>query len=280
MERADEIYLIDMWRIVVREWRWFAGTTAIVLMLTFAYLHAARSQWEATTWIQLGQMGVTPTGQDPKIEPFQRTLERLETVAFQNDVLKSVGVPVEAPEARLYRRSLKLEPLPYANMIKIHVRAYSGQDASQLASATVSMLQAIHARLGAQPLELAHDRLREVETNLKQARADQERLSREASGGKGDEARLAAILLASANDEVRALEQARSDLVTRLAANYTSATTMPWPIDAPEGRVFPNALLTWGMGALAAAFLASLAAVARHALRRRHVRTPATVGMA
>ncbi|WP_448096388.1 Wzz/FepE/Etk N-terminal domain-containing protein [Luteibacter yeojuensis] len=280
MERADEIYLIDMWRIVVREWRWFAGTAAIVLMLTFAYLHASRSQWEATTWIQLGQMGFAPAGQDPKIEPFQRTLERLETVAFQNDVLKSVGVPVDAPEARLYRRSLKLEPLPYANMIKIHVRAYSERDASQLASATVSVLQAIHERIGARPLELARDRMGEVEANLKQARADQERLSREANGGKGDEARLAGVLLASANDEVRALEQARSDLATRLAGNYTSATSMPWPIDAPEGRVFPNALLTWGMGMLAAAFLASLAAVARHAMRRRHAPAPATARMA
>lgn len=273
MERADEIYLIDMWRIVVREWRWFAGTAVFVLMATFAYLHASRSQWEATAWIQLGQLGIAPVGQDPKIEPFQRVLERLETLGFQNDVLKSIGVPVEAPEAKLYRRSLKLEPLPYASLIKLRLRAYSKQDAAELASATVTVLQAIHQRIEAPPLDLARKRLGEVEASLKDARAEQERLSREAAGGKGDDARLAGVLLAGANSDVRTLEQVRSDLVTRLAGNYTSGTTMAWPIDVPEDRVFPNASLALGMGVLAAAFLASLAAVARHALRRRGTAT-------
>ncbi|WP_426286701.1 Wzz/FepE/Etk N-terminal domain-containing protein [Luteibacter sp. E-22] len=273
MERADEIYLIDMWRIVAREWRWFAGTAAVVLMATFAYLHASRSQWEATAWIQLGQLGVAPAGQDPKVEPFQRVLERLDTLGFQNDVLKSIGVPVEAPEAKLYRRSLKLEPLPYASLIKLRLRAYSAQDAAELASATVTVLQAIHRRIEARPLELARKRLGEVEASLKDARAEQERLSRETAAGKGDDARMAGVLLAGANADVRTLEQVRNDLMTRLADNYTSGTSMAWPIDVPADRVFPNAPLTLGMGVLAAAFLASLAAVARHALRRRGAAT-------
>ena len=83
MANDDEIYLIDMWRIVVREWRWFIGVGILVLAATFAYLHHARSQWEATAWIQVGQVGFAPPGLDPHVEAFSRTVERLETRGFR-----------------------------------------------------------------------------------------------------------------------------------------------------------------------------------------------------
>ncbi|NID15941.1 Wzz/FepE/Etk N-terminal domain-containing protein [Luteibacter yeojuensis] len=268
MANDDEIYLIDMWRIVVREWRWFIGVGVLVLAATFAYLHHARSQWEATAWIQIGQMGFAPAGQDPHVEAFSRTVERLETRAFQDDVLKSIGVPVDAPAGALYRRSMRIEQLAYANLVKLSVRGYSAEDAKQLATATATVLHAVHAEIGARPTALAKERLDELDANLKQAQADRDRLVAEATG-RGDAAAVAAVALASSNDDIRELEHARADLATRQLANYTYQTSMAWPVYVPKDRVLPNIVLTGGIGFLAAAFLASMAAVARHALRRR-----------
>jgi LPS O-antigen subunit length determinant protein (WzzB/FepE family) len=268
MANDDEIYLIDMWRIVVREWRWFIGVGLVVLAATFAYLHHARSQWEATAWIQIGQVGTTPVGQDPHVEAFSRTVERLETRTFQDDVLKSIGVPVDAPEGKLYRRSMKIEQLAYANLIKLRIRGYSAEDAKQLATATATVLHAAHARIGAAPVALARDRMEELESTLKETRIARDRLMAEASGN-GPAAGLAGVALATSNDDMRALEQSRSDLATRQLANYTYETSMAWPVYVPKDRVFPNTLLTGAIGLLGAGFLAALAAVARHALRRR-----------
>ncbi|MGE7138693.1 Wzz/FepE/Etk N-terminal domain-containing protein [Luteibacter sp. NPDC031894] len=276
MANDDEIYLIDMWRIVVREWRWFIGVGLIVVAATFAYLHHARSQWEATAWIQIGQVGSAPVGQDPHVEAFSRTVERLETRNFQDAVLDSVGVPVDGPAGRLYRGSMKIEQLAYANIIKLRVRGYSPEDAKQLATATATVLQDVHSRLGAMPLALARDRLDALESELKEAEANRRHLATEATG-KGDTAALAAIALATNNAEIRGLEHARADLASRLLANYTYETSTAWPVYAPKDRVFPNTLLTAGIGLLAAAFLASLAAVARHALRVRPVRAGVSV---
>ncbi|HEY4294051.1 Wzz/FepE/Etk N-terminal domain-containing protein [Luteibacter sp.] len=268
MASDDEIYLIDMWRIVVREWRWFISVGFVVLAATFAYLHHARNQWEATAWIQIGQVGTTPVGQDPHVEAFSRTVERLETAAFQDEVLKSVGVPVDAAEGRLYRHSMKIEQLAYANLIKLRVRGYSAEDAKELATATATVLHAVHARIAAAPVALAKGRMEELEATLKETRANRDRLMAEASGD-GQAAGLAGVALATSNDDLRALEQSRSELAGRQLANYTYETSMAWPVYVPKERAFPNTFLTAAIGLLAAAFLATLAAVARHALRSR-----------
>jgi len=40
---TDDIYLIDLWRLLCRRWRWVAGTLVLVLALTFAYTRVVRS---------------------------------------------------------------------------------------------------------------------------------------------------------------------------------------------------------------------------------------------
>ncbi len=267
MANDDEIYLIDMWRIVVREWRWFIGVGFVVLALTIAYLHHARSQWEATAWIQIGQVGTAPTGQDPHVEAFSRTVERLETRAFQDDVLKSMGVPVDAPEAKLFRGSMKIEQLAYANLVKLRVRGYSAEDAQQLATAAATVLHAAHAQIAAAPLAFVRDRLDAVDARLKDAEARRDRLLA-GNTGRNDQVALTDLAVATSDQDIRALEQVRADLALRQLPNYTYETSLAWPVYVDKDRVFPNTLLTLGIGLLAAAFLASLAAVARHALRR------------
>ena len=274
----DEIYLIDLWHIFLREWRWFVAVLVVVLGLTFGWLHTTRSQWEATAWIQVGQVGSAPAGQDMKVEPFQRVISRLQTEAFREGVVASLGLEPGSPEGSLYNRSLKVDPEPYANLLKISMRAYSAQQAKDLAKATLAQLQAIHARIGAVPLKLANDRLEELDSNLRIALADRDRLVSAAASADHAAAGLAGVLLASKNEEIRALQQARSELVVRLAPNYTYETSMPWPIDVPAGRAFPNSVLSIGIGVVFGLFLAGVAAIGRNALRRRSTkaRSPGT----
>ncbi|MHA6203603.1 Wzz/FepE/Etk N-terminal domain-containing protein [Dyella soli] len=277
MER-DEIYLFDLWRVIRREWRWFVGVLIVVLAATFAFTHAARRQWEATAWIQIGQVGQVPAGQDPKVEPFQRVLERLQSTAFKNDVLASIGIAPASAEARLYFKSQKLEPMPYAGpLVKVSVRAYSAAQARQFAEATLDTLRAVHQRIEATPLALARARLDEVQASLSGAIAERDRLQQAAASGSRDDVAgkgspspvLASVLVSTRNEEIRNLQLVRSDLVARLSANYTYETSLMWPIYAPENPAFPNLPLSWGLGILLGLAFGTVAAVARGAARRR-----------
>jgi LPS O-antigen subunit length determinant protein (WzzB/FepE family) len=268
----DEIYLIDMWRIFRRQWRWSMAVLVLVLAATFAYAHTAKPQWEATAWIQVGQIGPTPVGQDPKVEPFQRVIQRLQSLAFQSQVMQSVGIAPAAPEARLYIKSFKLDPEPYANLIKVSLRARSREQASQFAQATLAQLQAIHRRIAAPPLALAKQRLDEIQADLQSAQADRDRLLRAAGDSAAnkntDGSVMAGMLLSSKNGDIRNLQQARNELLIRLSPNYTYETSSLWPIYAPVAPASPNFVLVWGLGILLGLFLAVLVAVARNAGRR------------
>ncbi|MFC3651472.1 Wzz/FepE/Etk N-terminal domain-containing protein [Dyella humi] len=265
--QRDEIYLIDMWRILLREWRWFVAVLIVVLAATFVFLRVTKPQWQADAWIQIGQVGAAPAGQDPKAEPLQRVLERMKLIPFQNETLESIGIGPRTPEAGLYRHSLKLEPLPYAGpLIKLSVRAHSPEMARKLAETTVERLKAIHRGAEATELNFAKARLAEVQADLQQVTAERDHLQQVATQNKDD---FAGLLLTSKNDEMRSLQLARSDLQARLSSTYTYDTSLMWPVYVPENPVFPNPALTWGMGGVLGLFLGTLTAVRRNALRRR-----------
>lgn len=277
--QRDEIYLVDLWRILVREWRSFAVAALAVLILAITYALLARPRWEAQAWVQVGQIGTQPAGQDPRPEPFQRVIERLQTMAFQDQVLQSAGLAVKSPEASLYRASLKIDPSPYAGLIKVSVRATSPEQARRLAQATVDQLHGIHERLLAQPLAQARERLGEMQEDLREATVTRDGLraavgGRESANGQG--ALVAGLLLAGKETEVRELRLAKEDLALRLGANYTFATSMPWPIYQPDRPVAPNRVLIIGLGVLGGLGLGLFAAVAGDARRRATVQpTPA-----
>ncbi|RAN82941.1 lipopolysaccharide biosynthesis protein [Bacillus sp. SRB_336] len=274
----DEIYLIDLWRIFTREWKWFVAVMVLTLACTYAFAHLVKRQWEASAWIQIGQVGQVPSGQDPKVEPLARVLERLQLVAFQNEVMASMGFSPNSPEAQLYRKSLKLEPLPYAGpLIRLNVRAYSREQASRFAAATSAQLRALHQRLEVLPLKSARERLAHVEADLQTTMADRARLQQAAASETGHAASrmdvanpvLASLMLATRNEEIRSLQQARSDLLDRLGPTYTYETSLMWPVYVPERQAFPNPELTYGIGVLLSCFLGASAAIARNVARRK-----------
>jgi len=218
-----------------------------------------------------------PSGQDPKVEPLQRVTERLQLVPFKNEVLESAGYAKTSPVAQLYRKSLKLEPMLYAgSLVKLTVRGYSRQQASELAAATVARLRMVHQGLEEAPLKSARTRLAQIESDLKTAESDRARYQQAAESGNKGEAggkdmanpMLASLLLANKNEEIRGLRQARSDLAERLGPTYTYETSLMWPVYVPDRQAFPNPELTWGIGLLLGLFLGSSAALARNVARR------------
>jgi uncharacterized protein involved in exopolysaccharide biosynthesis len=268
----DEIYVADLWRVFAREWRWFAIVLVVVLACTFAFIHATKRQWEATAWFQIAQVGQVPSGQDPHAESLQRVLERVQTAAFQNQVLKAQGFAEDSPEARLYHKSLKLDPSPYGQMIKLTIRASSPELATRLATATVNELNALHRQIESEPLRMARTALVELHEQLDAATADRDRLLQVVNGKPGTEASLAAVLLASKTQEVRSLRQSTSDLTSRLSPTYTFDTSLVFPVYVPKGPSFPNVTLLLGMGIVFGLFLGALAAMARNAVRRASTR--------
>jgi hypothetical protein len=265
----DEIYLIDLWRILRREWRWFVAVAVVVVAAAVFFAQTARPRWEATAWIRPGQLSPVPPGLDPRIEPFQRVIERMETHEFQDAVLHDLGLSPRSAEAHLYRGSFDLDPSPYAGLLKLTLRGYSRQQAQRFVQVTFKHLQRLHEGLMAEPLELAQARLKQAEAQLRDATAERDRLRQalEESRERQD-LMLASMVLSSSNQEVRQLQQTVSDLKARLTASYSYQTTLAWPIYVPDHPVYPNRVLIWGAGLVLGLGLGLVAAVARNAARR------------
>lgn len=270
----DEIYLIDLWRILRREWRWCLLPLLLALALAALFLHGATRQWQATAWVQVGEFGPTPAGRDPKLEPFQRVIDRIKTRQFQEQALRSAGVALDSRQAALYRDSLKLDPDPYANLIQLTLRAQSPQQARQLATATIAQLQALHQRIQAGPLQQAHARLEDLAAELAATQAERERLLQQQREGHGstEQQLLGNLLLSEKNNTIRSLKAEREDLLGRLGARYTYDTSAPWETYVPPRAAFPNPVLVLAAALLAGLGGGVLAAVARNALRRRQAR--------
>lgn len=272
MKEEDDIYLIDMARLLIRQWRWFALVLAAVLAATFVFTSLSKPQWEATAWVQVGEFGPTPSGRDPKIEPFQRVIERMKTRGFQDDVLRDLDLPLKGRDAALYRKSLKLAPDPYANLIRLSVRAGSPELAQKLATATGTRLQNIHRRIGAEPMALAQARLQRAREELRVASAERDQWLRKADGGthaSSEGQLLAGMMLTEKEGVIRGLKAEIDDLVVRLTPRNTYDTSLPWPVYVPERPASPNHVLAWGVGLLLGGALGLAAAVAGNAWRQR-----------
>lgn len=262
----DEIQLIDLYRLLLRERVWLIAVFAL----------CAPRQWQATAWIRIGQVGQIPPLPDLKVESQARALERLQMVPFQNDVLQRLGIGIDTRDAKLYRKSLTPVPLQDAGLIRLLVRGSSPDEAHRFAAATIKELEAIHRPLESVPLAQAHAKLDETQAHLKAALAEHDKLisaiSVQANHGTGDSYAhtmlMASGLLGAENEEIRLLQQKRSDLIDRLSTTYTYETSGLGNIYVRAKPVYPNQILVWGLGLSLGLVLGVLTAVLRDAVRR------------
>lgn len=269
----DEIYLADLWRLLQRQWRWFASAFVLVIALAAIFLALAKPQWEATAWIRIGQVGAVPLSEDAHAEPFQRVLDRMNRRPFQDAVLIDLGIDPKSRDAALYRHSFQVYPSPYAGLIKIIVHGQSPGQAQQFATATCNHLEAIHDALEAAPRQFAKARLEQTQAQLAEAIDEQTSLrrmlsdSRSATDSKFDVA-AASVALVDIGHEIHRLQQAAADLATRLSPTYTFATSMAWPVYVSDRPVSPNPVLMLGLALAAALGAGLLMALVRDARRR------------
>lgn len=272
----DEIQLIDLYRLLVRERAWLIAVFAVCLIGAAAFALLAPRQWEAKAWIQIGQVGQVPPTPDLKVESQARVLERLQMVPFQNEILRGIGIGVDTGDAKLYRKSLTLVPLQDADLIRLLVRGNSPDQARRFASATIEQLEAVHRPLEEVPLAEEHARLEQTQADLKAALAEHDQVmgmvstqsSHEAGDNYAHTMLMASGVVGAENEEIRALQQKRSNLLDRLSATYTYETSALGDIYVQAKPVYPNQPLVWGVGLSLGLVLGVLAAILRNAIRR------------
>lgn len=272
----DEIYLADLWRLLQRQWRWFTGAGVLVIALAVGLISLARPQWEATAWIRIGQIGVLPSSEDAHAEPFQRVLDRMNRRPFQDAVLHDLGIDPKSSEGSLFRKSFQIYPSPYAGLVKIIVRGRSPRQAERFATATCDHLKSIHDDIERAPRQFAEARLEQARAQLADAVDERAHLRRLLADGKGPAAggsdgAAVSIALVNVGQEVHGLEQAVADLSVRLSPSYTYATSMAWPVYVTDKPVSPHPVPLLGLSVIAALGVGFLVALARDALRRRHL---------
>jgi uncharacterized protein involved in exopolysaccharide biosynthesis len=175
----NELGLIDIWQILVRERRWVIGIFSVCILGALAFVLLVRPEWEATAVIQIGQVGQPTIGQaSVLIEPPARTMERMRLKSFEDAVLADLKMPVEDndPNAGLYRSSLKLKLLPNTDLIEMKVRGHSREEAAKWAEATVNYLRGLHEKLAEPSIERLKSVLAEVKRELQRTHDERTKL--------------------------------------------------------------------------------------------------------
>jgi capsular polysaccharide biosynthesis protein len=272
----DEIHLVDVARLLARQIKWLLGTLIVVVAGTLLLLFLMRPQWESTAFIRVGQIGQMMHAPDRAIEPVASMVERMRMVPFQNDVLSRIKIGSEDPAARLYRRSIRIEPVPGTDLVQVKVRGRNREEAGQFVQATVDHLRDIHGRMVELALAASRLLLDELTQDLQNAVAEQDRLQQmtlsgnhaDAGESTADRALLANAAIGGKVPEIRDLRQRKLELEEELGPLHTYPTALFGEVFVPEEAAFPNKNLGLVLGVAAGLALGLVVAFVRDYLIR------------
>lgn len=265
-----EITLLDLWQTLVRRKGLVLGVCILAIIVAAATVSLMRPRWEATATIQIGAVG--RPGQI--IEPPAVAVARMKLKSFEDAVLANL-VPEgqKTPEARLYRRSLKVSVIADTNLIELKVRGYSPESALRSATKTIEYLRKVHQRMSAPAVLRITQLLAQTRREIDQIKAEREKVVNIAGGidravaktGFMENIILANIMI-QRNTELRALELARIGYEEQLDPMSTYPTGNLEKISVSEEPVAPQksvvvllaAVLGLLLGAMAAFLIAPL----------------------
>ncbi|HUX65241.1 Wzz/FepE/Etk N-terminal domain-containing protein [Sulfuricella sp.] len=262
----DEISLLEIWQVLVRQKKWVIGIPVLALIAAAAVSALIPPVWEATLVGQIGQIG--QVGQQ-LIEPVARVVERIKQKPFQGEVLVSMGIPKdeENSKGKLYRDSIKVQILPNTDLIEIKVRGYSREEAKRNAEATIGRLSKLHEELAQPTIQRLTQQMERLKQQINESREERESLkntqpnkSKTDSGGRFMESIIQANILVQRDGELRNLEQLKlsyeeqlSPLRTYPTARIDSTYVSEKPVAPKKGLIV---VLSGVLGLMAGIFAA------------------------
>lgn len=271
----DEISLLEIWQVLVRQKKWVIGIPVLALIAAAAVSVLIPPVWEATLVGQVGQVG------QQLIEPVARVVERIKQKPFQSEVLTSAGITNDEAnsKANLYRDSIKVQMLPNTDLIEIKVRGYSREEAKRNAEATLDRLAKLHEPLAkpsiqrlTQQMERVKQKINELQEARESLKNPQPHKSKADSGNRFMGSIIQTNLLVQTAGELRNLEQLELSYEEQLSPLRTYPTSRIDSTYVSEKPVAPKKGLIVVLSGVLGLMVGIFAAFVLNAIQARKLR--------
>lgn len=103
-------------------------------------------RWEANAVVQLGAVQLSPNHDEQFIELLPSVLDWLRVAVAQDEILRKAGISPTNRNYETYRKAIVVKGLNESDLLAIHVRAFSKQDAQSLVMAAVDYVIGVHEK--------------------------------------------------------------------------------------------------------------------------------------
>jgi hypothetical protein len=277
----DGISGADIMRFVSSQFWWIAAFLVAGAVLGVAFSYTKAHQWEATTYLQIGQVddSLATLGSMPTpIDTPSRAVQRVQVDPFIDELLRSRSLPIQIGEnfeSDLIRRSLNAEIVPNTDVIKLTVRGLSPQNADATLEAAQNQLIGIHAEIFQVASKRLHERLDGINAAIAAAQSKRELVASTAStransGAAG--ADVTNVLLGNILDvsDRTLLEKLREDqalVLQQLSTQHTFNTKPLAAVAVSQVPVYPKRPIFALFGAVVGGLIGLLVAARRYAKR-------------
>ncbi|MGN6318227.1 Wzz/FepE/Etk N-terminal domain-containing protein [Trinickia sp.] len=249
-----------------RRMRSIAGLAILGAIAGIGVALVLPDEWQATDVIQVGQItrtlitnGNTNVIVQP-LEPAARTVDRMSLRQFQDDVLKSLGLPLErgrSSETALVRDYAQVDLRRDGDLVTITARGYTPEQAKQVVAAYEKLIIDAHQALLQPSVNRMSAELQQAKSALTAAQRRESVLNSQSTDMlKGAEGRFSADVLRDSlvqrNDEelhrfAQRIEEIQEDL--NPARTFNTRPLMS-SIEVGDRPVFPRKSTAAELGAL------------------------------
>jgi hypothetical protein len=257
-----EVGLMNISRVLGR-YKWLLLTVpAICMVVALVVVTQMRPVWEASAFIQVGQVG------QQLLEPIPSAVARLNSQIYSQKLFGQLGVTrsssIALPEALLYKSSFKAKQIRDTNLIEIKLRAYSSELAEKLVLLTSDRLRMQHDKAMMASVSSMNEQLAALEKNIQSEKSSMKELEQRLFAGKLNDtgAALYSVIYQQNENGIREMEKAKLALQDMLSPNQTFSTGLVGQIDVSDQPVSPRkglvVFLAALMGLLGTVFVAFL----------------------
>lgn len=261
----EDIFLYDVWRILVEGWYWIVGGIIAGLVGAAIYLAVTPPQFEVMALIQIGQVGqVGQPGQAglvgvAPIEAPARVVERLMFPTFKRAIVKKLDWEGGVRGA-VYEGFLTAKTSKATDLVELRVRGLTREDAATSLNATIEHLAFLHKAAVQPVVESLRAELNEIEaesseigkvlTELKRMAGSQRQ---PATRDRFIEAMVStqlSITTEAQKKELRRREVQYRDMISLIEKSGTGVFVDPLVPDAPISPRRGKALMLGTLGGL------------------------------